>query len=93
LHVPIPYKSATGFYPVALLFYRKLLHNLKQPHCCLTLVIELIAAPLSDKVEGYAALTTGYLQIGANVNISKSFTGNLFYRTVNLTIDGALVLV
>jgi hypothetical protein len=38
-------------------------------------------APLSDKVEGYVALTTADIQLGVNANFSESFTGNLFYRT------------
>jgi hypothetical protein len=46
------------------------------------------AAPLSDKVDGYVALTTADVQLGVNANFSKSFTGNLFYRTSSFSDQG-----
>jgi hypothetical protein len=36
---------------------------------------------LSENVEGYAALTTADTQLGANLNFSEYFSGNIFYRT------------
>jgi hypothetical protein len=45
-------------------------------------------APLSDNAEGYFALTTQDIQFGANFNFSKSFTGNLFYRTSSYSDQG-----
>jgi hypothetical protein len=46
---------------------------------------------LSDSMEGYAALTTADIQVGANLNFSKNFSGNIFYRTCsveNLDLSG-----
>jgi hypothetical protein len=42
-------------------------------------------------MEGYAAMTTADIQVGANLNFSKNFSGNIFYRTCsveNLDLSG-----